>query len=472
MKKSKILVVDDEEGMLEVYVDTLQDLEGVEICPEKDSRKAAERLAEESFDVLITDIRMPGIDGVELLRIGRKYDPELPVLIITAFPSVETAVEAMKLGAVDYITKPFLPDDLLLTVRRLIRERRLNEENRLLRRQIERPFGFDEIIGKSPAMQKIFDTIKQIAPTNADVLIVGETGTGKELVARSIHRNSSRRNNRFVPVDCGAIPENLLESEFFGYERGAFTGAVTRNIGLLEFTDGGTFFLDEVGELPLHLQAKLLRVLQERKVRRLGGKEEIPVDVRIIAATSRDLKKEVEKGHFREDLYFRINVIQIELPPLRERDTDVLLLAEHFISRYAPESGKELYGLSEEAKKALLNYPWPGNVRELQNAIRRGIAVTCSQQLQLEDLPPHIAEFAKEEQRPTSPNQKKLGFFQMRELKIAEFEREYLIERLKETKGDVTAASKIAQIPRGTFYRLLKKYQIDPKKFRSQKKRA
>ncbi len=465
MPKARILVVDDEVGMLEVYSDTLHILDDVRVFTESNSEKAARRLETESFDLLLTDIRMPGMTGVELLRHGREFDPELPVLMITAFPSVETAVEAMKLGAVDYITKPFMPDNLLVTVRRLLDERKLRQENRLLRRQVERSFDFEEIIGASPAMQSVFATIERIAPSDADVLILGETGTGKELVARSIHQRSLRKDQRFVPVDCGAIPENLMESELFGYERGAFTGADARNIGLLEFTNGGSFFMDEVGELPLHLQAKLLRVLQERKVRRIGGKEEINLDLRVIAATRRDVGEAVREGRFREDLYFRINVIQIELPPLRKRGEDVLLLAEHFLKLHTQNNDSHVLRISDASKAALMRYRWPGNVRELQNVIRRGIAICQGAVIEVDDLPSHVASCGSKAPQPDSfdPNQ---SFFELREHYIAEFEEAFLIEQLKQTSGDVSAAARRSQIPRGTFYRLMKKYNIQAQEYR------
>ena len=285
MSKMRLLIVDDEEGILEVCEDTLRKLEEVEIILEKDSLRAAERLSAEYFDLLIVDIRMPGLNGLDLLRCARECDPELLVLMLTAFPTIETAIESMKIGASDYVTKPFLPEDLLATVHRLLEGKRLKQENRLLARHIQRSYIFEDIVGESPALQAVLDTVERVAQTDADVLIMGETGTGKELVARSIHNRSRRKSARFVPQDCGAIPDNLIESELFGYERGAFTGAYGKNIGLLEYANGGTFFMDEVTELPLSMQSALLRVLQERKIRRVGGKEEIDLDVRIIAAT-------------------------------------------------------------------------------------------------------------------------------------------------------------------------------------------
>ncbi len=302
LDKVRILVVDDEEGILEVCAGTLHELAAAEVVLEKRSSAAAERLKQEPFDLLITDLRMPEMDGVELLRLARQNDPSLSALILTAHPTVETAVESMKLGAADYITKPFLPEDLLATVKRLLEARRLREENRLLRRHLERRPQFAEIYGESPAMQHVFESIQRVAAADFDVLIVGETGTGKEMVARAVHQNSRRQAGPFVPVDCGAIPEELMEREFFGHERGAFTGALSRGLGLLEFANQGTFFLDELNHLPSRLQAKLLRVLQERRIRRVGGTREIALEFRIIAASSSDLEEQVRKGSFRLDL--------------------------------------------------------------------------------------------------------------------------------------------------------------------------
>tara|TARA_B100000609_G_C17222169_1_gene440943 strand:+ start:4234 stop:5631 length:1398 start_codon:yes stop_codon:yes gene_type:complete len=464
LRVARILVVDDETGMLEVYEDTLSLIEGIEVHTENTSRVAAERLKEEDFDVLITDLRMPGLNGVDLLKIGRESDPDLPVLMITAYPSVDTAIEAMKLGAIDYITKPFVPDELLHNVRRMLEGRTLKEENRLLRRQLEKPYGFGEIIGTSKSMQEVFALIQQVAKSNVDVLILGETGTGKELVARSIHLHSQRESERFVPIDCGAIPENLVESEFFGFERGAFTGAQMRNIGLLEFANRGTCFLDEIGELPLVMQAKLLRALQERVVRRVGGREEIPVDIRIVAATCRDVELAVEKGDFREDLYFRINVVQICLPPLREREGDIVLLARHFLERHCQDSGKDIKGFSEEARRALTSYAWPGNIRELQNVVRRAIALTQSESIGLQDLPLHIR--ACEDEECDDMFAEEGAFFDMKERTITHFERTYLTRLLQKHKGDIVQAIEEAQVPRGTLYRLLKKYNLSAKDYR------
>lgn len=461
MPKSRILVVDDEQLMLEVCADSLAKLTDTDIILERDSRRAAERLSAESWDLLITDVRMPGLGGVELLRLARERDPDLAVLMITAFPNVDTAVESMKLGAADYIVKPFLPDDLMVAAQRLIQAKLLREENTLLLRQFERSYSFGILIGNSPSMQALIKTIQLVAPTEADVLITGETGTGKELVARSIHQHSTRDDKKFVPVDCGAIPEDLMESEFFGHERGAFTGADRRSLGLMEFADGGTFFLDEVGELSPRLQAKLLRVLQERKVRRVGGNEEIDIDVRVIAATARNLDEDVKTQRFRMDLYYRINVVRIEIPPLRDRAEDIPLLTQHFTNKYAREMGRGDIAIEPDVLEVLANYPWPGNVRQLQNAIKRMLAMTPSQLIKVQDLPDEIVAAAT-----SSEKMGPLGFFDRRQQSMAVFEKEYLSDLLHSYKGNIPAAAAAAQLPRGTLYRLLKNHGLSALDFR------
>ncbi|MFQ5504179.1 MAG: sigma-54-dependent transcriptional regulator [Planctomycetota bacterium] len=458
---NRILAVDDEEGILEVVSDTLSRLKDADIVLERDGTRAMELLASRHFDLLITDIRMPGVDGIDLLRHALATVPGILVLMLTAYPSIETAVETLKLGAVDYIIKPFIPDDLLATVTRVLDETRLRQENRVLRRHVERQYFLDEILGTGPAMQSVFETVQRVAGTDVDVLIVGETGTGKELVARSIHKRSSRSEGRFVPVDCGAIPDNLLESEFFGHEKGAFTGAHSRALGLLDLADGGTFFLDEIAELPAHLQSKLLRVLQERKFRRVGGKEEIPIDVRVISATNRDLPGEVREGRFREDLFYRIHVVCVELPPLRDKAEDIPHLLSHFVDRLCKEMDKPLITLTPEASELLCRYSWPGNVRELQNVVKRAVALTQNDRITADDLPDELA-IQGAESAVADGN----GFFQLRARHVQAFEREHLSHLLAVCEGDVSKAAKKAQIPRGTFYRLLKKHQIAPEDFR------
>jgi two-component system response regulator HydG len=404
---------------------------------------------------------MPGFTGIEVLRQAREYDPNLAALILTAHPSVETAVLSMKLGASDYLTKPFEPEELEAAAQRLLEGRRLREENLSLRRHLERPYACGNMLGHTPGMQSVCDKVAKAAATDFDVMIVGETGTGKELVAHAIHQSSRRKDGPFVPVDCGAIPEDLMESEFFGHERGAFTGAQARSLGLMEFANKGTFFMDEVAQMPMRLQAKLLRVLQERRIRRVGGTQEIPIDVRVLVASSVSLEEAVKLGRFRLDLFHRINVVRIELPPLRERTEDIPLLARHFLDRLTKEMDRPTVEFSPEALEVLTSYPWPGNVRELQNAIKRALALSSEPALTVENLPDEIVAGAG-----LSPGAKVTGFFAQRDRRMAVFERDYLRGLLSSTSGDVAAAAREAQLPRGTFYRLLKKHALNPTEFR------
>ncbi len=461
MLPRRVLVVDDEPGLLEVCRDTLSTLGDIEIDTESRGDRAAARLIERPWDLLIADIRMPGLDGLELLTIARQQDPEMPTLLMTAFPTVETAVESMKRGAADYIVKPFLPDDLRATARRLLESRRLREENELLSGYLERPYAFGDIIGGSVSMRAVFDAIGRVADTDVDVLVQGETGTGKELVARAIHQRSRRHVRHFVPVDCGAIPEDLLEAEFFGHERGAFTGAHARRLGLVEFASQGTLFLDEIDHLPAKLQAKLLRMLQERRIRRVGGSEELDVDVRVIAATSADLDEEVQKRAFRSDLYYRINVACIELPPLRQRTDDVPGLVAHFVERYSREIGREVMGVEHDALEVLTHYGWPGNVRELQNVIKRALVFSRRTEICVDDLPEDIVAAAGDLTVDAH------GFFALREQQSSAFEQTYLAQLLRTHHGDVTSAAVQARLPRGTLYRLLKKHGISAGEFRA-----
>lgn len=463
MARARVLVVDDEPGMLEVCADTLGKLQNVEVVTEQKSPEARRILSEEPWDLLISDIRMPEVDGIDLLKTARDEDSEMLVLMLTAFPSIETAVESMKLGATDYLTKPFHPDDLRNKVKRLLNEKKLREENRLLRRQVKQDHRMGEMIGKSGSMKEVFDTIQRIAGADIDVLILGETGTGKELVARNIHQQSQRSDHNFVPVDCGSIPEDLLESEFFGHEEGAFTGATEKSMGLLEFANNGTFFLDEIGQLPLKLQAKLLRVLQERKIRRVGGNREIDIDVRVLAATSLDLEQEVEEDRFRLDLYHRIDVARVELPPLRKRTEDIPLLATHFLEQQAKQMDRESLERDSEVLEVLKCYRWPGNVRELQNVIKKTIVMTRKNTIGVEDLPEQIVSAAGECPGEDLEGE---GFFNQRDKQIAQFEKNYFSDLLESCDGDVTQAAEKAQIPRGTLYRLLKKNDLNPADFR------
>jgi DNA-binding NtrC family response regulator len=459
MPDARILVVDDEQGILEVCDEILRELPRTRVVLESEGERAAQRVAAESWDLLVTDVRMPGMDGFALLRAAREHDPGLPVLMLTAFPSFETAVESMKLGAADFLTKPFDPDALLDAASGLLATRRAGR-----RPAPPLPVEGDrcgDILGRSAPMREVFDVIEHVAPTHIDVLITGETGTGKELVARSIHRLSGRRERRFVPVDCSAIPEDLLESEFFGHERGSFTGAHSRSMGLLEFAEQGTFFLDELGQLPLKLQAKLLRALQERRVRRVGGTEEIPVDVRVLAATSLDLEEEVRSGRFRSDLLYRIDVAHIHLPPLRERLEDIPLLVEHFARQYACEMGREPLMVEEQALEVLCDYAWPGNVRQLQNVMKRAIAMGRRDTIGCHDLPDELLTNTVTRSTGRLP-----GFFELREQHLASFEKDFLERMLRTCHGNVSEAAGGADLPRGTFYRLIKRHGIEPGAFR------
>lgn len=459
MRRARILVVDDEPDMLEVCEDTLRSMDA-DVEVESKSAVAARRLERETWDLALLDLKMPAPDGIELLRIARRVSPDTVVCILTAFPTIETAVEALKLGAYDYITKPFSPDQLRAVAERALERKFLKEQNLFLSRHVEQSYKFDDIIGKSPAMSKIFEIIQQVAATDSDVFVLGESGTGKELVARSIHARSKRKGERFVPVDCGAIPDNLLESEFFGHEKGAFTGATFSRMGLFEFADKGTFFLDEICELSLRLQAKLLRVLQDHSFRRVGGTEEIKIHVRVIAATNRDVDLELKEKRFREDLFYRINVVRITIPPLRERVEDIPLLVKHYLDRYSREYEKPVTGISEQCMEVLLNYSWPGNVRELQNVLKQAITLTRNESIGLEDLPDAL----REESRGVSVSA--AGFFDERARKIETFEQDYLRDMLSKYRGDTNQMAEAAGLPRGTLYRLIKKYGFKPKDFR------
>ncbi len=461
MKTARLLIVDGNPAGDALYRQLLDELGDVELVFEHDTAGARRRLEEQSFKLLLVDHAPPVVDGLALLARAREIDADLPVILVDKSPSLQAATTGLRLGASDYLTGAPTAGDLAASARRLLGRPRLGAEYELLRRQIERPYSFDDIIGASPAMRRVFETIEQVADSDVDVLVHGETGTGKELIARSLHRRSRRASGPFVPVDCGAIPDSLLESEFFGHEKGAFTGADNRRIGLLEFADHGTFFLDELGELPLVMQAKLLRTLQERKIRRLGGHDEIGVDVRVVAATARVLDEMIRQESFRQDLYYRINVVRIDLPPLRERGDDIGLLAEYLVNRYTREMGRDIRGITPEAYQVLSQYRWPGNVRELQNVIRRGIALAKGTMIDVDDLPDEVV-VAAGENRPDG----EAGYFALRDRELASFEHDYLRELLKRHQGDVRTAAHEAKLPRGTLYRLMKKHGLDGASFR------
>ncbi len=387
--KADILIVEDEKSIREALSMSLADKYNLHIAA--DGKKALDIARDRTFDLALLDIRLPEVNGLEVLERIKDIDPSIPVIMITAVKTIESAVKAMKLGACDYIIKPFDINDLQAVIRKALEKRGLNKEVIYLKGELAKSSGFEKIIGKSRKMVEIFKLIKDVAKSDSTILITGESGTGKELVARAIHNQSNRSNKLFVPVNCAAIPENLLESELFGYEKGAFTGAYERHLGKFEVCSGGTIFLDEISLLPLPMQAKLLRVLQEHMIDRVGGSSPIEINVRVIAATNSDLKLEVDGRKFRGDLYYRLNVIPMHIPPLRERAEDIKLLIDHFLSKYNKVFGKKVTGFSREATDALMSYPWPGNVRELENLIERMVVLSERNIISNEKLPPEIS---------------------------------------------------------------------------------
>lgn len=452
----KVLVIDDEADMLENCTRIIRRL-GYECVTLQDSSAAAEIIGRQMPSIVLTDFAMPGLNGLDILRLCQEINPDGMVILISGYATIPNVVEAMKEGAFDYLAKPFSADQLKVALERAVRHRNLAEENRYLRTQLAQIHGLDNMLGSSLAMRKVFDTIRKVAVTETNILVYGESGTGKELVARSIHANSNRKDKSFVPVDCASLPENLLESELFGYEKGTFTGADSTRPGLLEFANGGTFFLDEIGEMGINLQAKLLRVLQERQFRRVGGRKMIDVDIRLIAATNRDLEEGVRKGTFREDLYYRLNVISIKLPPLRERVGDVPMLADHFLREFTSSSSGGPAGIAPEAMKLLEEYGWPGNVRELQNVMSRAVTLCTGEIITQEDLPEHVRNSAKRQ----APAIEGLSFKESKKLWLVDFEKEYLSDLLTRNGNNISRAAKEAGIDRKTIHRLLNKYKLD-----------
>ena len=458
---SRVLVVDDERSMRELLSIVLR-RDGHEVLLAEDGAAGIEALKRERVDVLITDIRMPHASGVDVLREAKRIDPDIISIVMTAFASTDTAVEALRLGAADYVNKsPNAANEVRLRVRKELERRRLQRENVLLKRALKTSHQFSNIIGRSDPMLAVFQLIETIAPTNSTVLVTGESGTGKELAARAIHFNSPRKERPFVAVNCGALPETLLDSELFGHMRGAFTGADTNKKGLIEVADKGTIFLDEIGEMSPLVQVKLLRVLQERRFRRLGGTEEVEADIRIITATNRDLAKMVAEGQFREDLFYRINVIPIRLPPLRERADDVALLAEHFVTQFSAQMSKPITGISRAAAAALQAYSWPGNIRELENAIERAVALERTPSILLESLPEAIREMPAS---ATSVAPSENGNFPEEgidlEQHVQHIEREYIAEALRRAGGVKVKAAELLGMSFRSFRYYMKKYNL------------
>ncbi len=444
-----ILVVDDEEAMCESMAAWLRE-DGYKVDTAFSGRQAVELAREKSYAICFMDLKMPGgMDGIETMMELRRLNPDTAVIIITAYATVDTAIAAMKEGAQEYMVKPCNPEEISLLVERIIKVKRLQRENELLRKRLLRQYEFRDIITKNARMQDILALTKEIASLRSTVLIRGESGTGKELIARAIHFSGDRASRPFVSVSCAALAETLLESELFGYEKGAFTGAAAQTKGKFELANGGTLFLDEIGDISPKLQGDLLRVLQERRFYRVGGSEEVPVDVRVVAATHRDLREAVRQGHFREDLYYRLNVIEIFLPPLRERREDIPLLTEHLIERIGNEVGKDITGVTDGAMRILMDHHWPGNVRELENAIERAI-VTCRGSILTEDDFAFLAESVRARSQWVLPPN----------MTLQELEKQAIVATLDRTQGNIKEAAAVLGIDRSTLYEKIKKYEI------------
>lgn len=450
--KTSILVVDDEENIVEVMSNALSS-EGFTVTATTDPVEAESLVTEQPFDLVMTDLKMEPVDGLKILRTCRKKDLNLPVIVITAFATAETAVEAMKAGAYDYVVKPFKLSELKLIVRRALEHRAAVVENYQLKEILKQKFDFSNIIGNSTPMQAVFERLRKVADSDATVLIYGESGTGKELVAKALYMNSHRHDRPFVSINCGALPETLLESELFGYLKGSFTGANTDKVGLFQAADGGTIFLDEIGLTSPALQMRLLRVLQEREIRRIGDTRDIKVDVRVIAATNEDLAEKVKRGEFREDLYYRLSVIPVKIPPLRERKSDIPLLIEHFVAQSSARIGKT-FRPDKKYLDTLINYDWPGNVRELENIIERCIALAEGDVLRADDLPDTILHYEPDPNLSTS-----------RELKavVEESERRHIERVIRETDGNKKLAARILGIDLATLYRKMDRLSISLK---------
>ncbi|NIM99515.1 MAG: response regulator [candidate division Zixibacteria bacterium] len=452
-REHSVLVIDDEPIIRVTTVDALE-AEGFRAKTAATGKEGLEMIAAGSFDIIITDLRLPDMNGLAILKEVKRNVPTAEVVIITAYGSVDSAVEAMKTGAYDYVTKPFTTEELLLVLKRLLEMRHLRQENIALRKQIERESGPKPIVGKSPQMKRIYELIETVSQVDTTVMIYGQSGTGKELIANAIHFSSPRKKGPFIKVNCAALPESLLESELFGHEKGAFTGALTQKKGRFELAHRGTLFLDEIGDISPGVQVKLLRVLQEHQFERLGGTRTLSVDVRIICATQRNLKGEIRKRRFREDLYFRLNVVPIHLPPLRERKEDILPLADHFIHYYSEQMGRASKGLSQKAIELLGGYPFPGNIRELENAMERAVALNQGGRIEPEDLPEEFRSHGVSLLSQEVDGPRSLGSA------VKSFEKCYIEEVLREAGGKKGKASELLKISRKTLWEKMKEYHI------------
>jgi len=455
-----ILITDDDEVSCQLFAETLES-EGFQVNQATSGEAALSRLGEETYDLLIIDVRMPETSGLEVTRIAHEKYPALPIIVMTAFGSIETAVEAIHEGAFDFISKPMNLAELKKTVSRALSQR-------ALQRRTETNNGGDDknseqlgkIIGKSSAMLEVYKTVARVAPTKSTVLVLGESGTGKELIAQAIHQHSPRANRPFVAVDCGALTETILESELFGHVRGAFTGALADKKGVFEEAQGGTCFLDEIGGISSNLQARLLRVLQEHEIRRVGGKDWVKVDVRVVAATNHNLAEAVSKGEFRQDLYYRLDVVAIHLPPLRERADDIPLLARHFLQRYSQESGKSISAISDKAMELLCSYSWPGNIRELENAIEQAVALSYQSILTPDDFPEAVRNPAAAQ--PFENGSQNEQFLFLDTPSLDEVKKRYVLHVLQHNQGNVSRSARVLNIDRRSLYRMLARFKIEP----------
>ncbi len=452
----RVLIVDDDRALCETLEIALTKRD-FRCTSRTSARDALLATADAEFDVVVTDLNMREISGIELCERLVANRPDVPVIVLTGFGSLETAIAAIRAGAYDFIAKPVQTDALVIALDRAIKHHYLRDEVRRLREEVGRTNRFDELIGRSPIMQTVHDLLARVAASDASVLVTGESGTGKEVVARALHVRSPRAHRPFVAINCAAMPEALLESELFGHVRGAFTDAREAHTGLFQQADGGTLFLDEIGDMPIGLQPKLLRALQERSVRPIGGRSEVACDVRIVAATNRDLELAIEEKRFREDLYFRINVIHVELPPLRARTSDILPLAQHFLQQFGSRSSKSVVGISPGAAEKLLSYAWPGNVRELQNCIERAVALTRFEQLSVDDLPDKIRDYRRSHVLLASDDPTEL-------VPMEEVERRYVRRVMEAVAGNKTAAARILGMDRKRLYRMLDRLDIETRR--------
>lgn len=456
--KPRILVVDDEESIRE-FLEIMLKKEGYEVTCAEDGLKAKELITKKAFDMVVSDLQMPNMTGIELLKFVKDTYPDMVFMMITAFGTTESAVEAMKMGAYDYLTKPFKIDEVRLNIQNALRAKNLEVENRSLKKELTKEYSFQSLVGNSEPMHRIFDLVRRVSQTPTNVLVTGESGTGKEVIAKAIHYNGPLKDKPFVTINCGAIPEQLMESEMFGHKKGSFTGAVADKVGLFEVADGGTLFLDEVGELPVSIQVKLLRAIQERVIRRVGATEDIKVDVRIIAATNRELEQMVKDGTFRQDLYYRLNVINIRSPALRERREDIPLLANHFLKKYTDRMSKGIGAISAEAMETLKKYDYPGNVRELENIIERTVALEGGATILPESLPPFV----------NTPSGRKLASSHEIEIGddgidldkvMGQIEKELLVKAIHHTGGIKKRAAKLLHITFRSMRYRVEKYNL------------